>query len=208
MKGYRPYLPLSTTIQLFYTVAQQRKLHKQFAHPSETKLYNHLKTAGTKDVAPKTLEKLEYLVSTCDSCQRIRAVLKRYHVTVGAENTQFNAKVYIDFMYIEGAPVLHMVYDAIHFAADQFVEPLTTDSVWESILTLWATIYTGWPNILVFDDSSQFRDTIVGFCEIHTVEWQKSRTQHHSTLGIGERCHEPIRWTFRKLRIDHSRLKK
>ena len=54
-----------------------------------------------------------------------------------AENTRFNAKVYSYFVYIEGEPVLHIVDDATHFSAVQFVELLTTESVWETILTLW-----------------------------------------------------------------------
>ena len=85
-------------------------------------------------------------------------------------------------MYTEGTPVLHMVDDATHFGAAQFVGPLTTAPVWETILMLWAAVYTGLPNILGFDDGSQFRDTFVEICEIHDVEWHKSGTQHHSAL--------------------------
>ena len=78
---------------------------------------------------------------------------------MGAENTRLNAKLYIDFMYIEGAPVLHMVDDATHFCAAQFVELFTNESVWETIFTLWETVYTGFPDALVFYDGSRFRDT-------------------------------------------------
>ena len=73
-----------------------------------------------------------------------------------AENTRFNAKVYIEFMYIEVAPKLHVVDDATHFIAAKFVHPMTNRSVWEAIITLWAIVYTGFPNTLVFDDGSQF----------------------------------------------------
>ena len=71
-----------------------------------------------------------------------------------AENTRFNAILYIDFMYIEGAPVLHMVEDTTHISAAQFFELLTAVSVWETILTLWAAVYTGFPNRLIFDCGS------------------------------------------------------
>ena len=63
-------------------------------------------------------------------------------------------------MYIEKAPVLHMVDDATHFSAAQFVEQLTTESALETIPILWVTVYTGQPNILVFDNGSQFKDTL------------------------------------------------
>ena len=66
--------------------------------------------------------------------------------------------------------VLHMVYDTTHFSAAQFVEKITIESVWEIILTLWASDYTELPNTLVFDDRSQFRDTFVEIREILDVE--------------------------------------
>ena len=71
MKGEYLYISLSTSIQLFYTMEKLWMLQKLFINPSETKLHDPLRTAGTKNVAPKTLEKLEYLVSTCDPCQKI-----------------------------------------------------------------------------------------------------------------------------------------
>ena len=111
-------------------------------------------------------------------------------------------------MYIDGTPVLHMDDDATHFSAAQFIEPLTTKFVWETILPSWEAVYIGLPNTLVFDDGSQFRDVFVEICEINDVKNKKSRTQHYSALGGGERYHEPIRRTFRKLQIDLPKLKK
>ena len=78
---------------------------------------------------------------------------------MGAENTRFNAKAYIDFKYIEGVPILHMVDDATHFSAAQFVDSWKQNLFGNKILTLWAAVYTGLSNTLVSDDGSQFRDT-------------------------------------------------
>ena len=36
---------------------------------------------------------------------------------------------YIEFVYIEGAFVLFMIYDSARYSAAKIVEPLTTDSV-------------------------------------------------------------------------------
>ena len=63
-----------------------------------------------------------------------------------------------------------MADDAMHFRAAQFFEPLTTKSVRETIPTLWAIVYTGLPNTLVFGDGSQSRDTFVEICGNHDVE--------------------------------------
>ena len=73
---------------------------------------------------------------------------------------------------------------------------------------LWAIIYMGVPNTLVFDDRSQFRGTLLEICEIYNVEWKMSETQNRSELGIGKKYHKPIRRTFRNFRIDHHKLKR
>ena len=58
------------------------------------------------------------------------------------ESTRFNAKIYIDYMYIEGASVLHMADDAAHFSANKVFETPTTESVLEIILTIRVNVYT------------------------------------------------------------------
>ena len=73
-------------------------------------------------------------------------------------------------MYIEGAPVYHMIDDATHFSAAQFSKPLTAESFRDTILIFWAAVYTGLPNVLVFADSSQFRNTFLEICEINDVQ--------------------------------------
>ena len=78
---------------------------------------------------PRTIDGLEYFVSICDFFQKIRIAPKRYFVTVVAENTRFNAKLYIDLMHIEGAPVFHMIDDVEHFSSAKFVQPLISESV-------------------------------------------------------------------------------
>ena len=76
---------------IFYTSAQLLKLHRNFAHPSAQNLYNLLERAGHEIVAPETLERLKTLVTSCESCQRIRNAPLRFRVSVGRENIRFNA---------------------------------------------------------------------------------------------------------------------
>ena len=56
---------------MFYTTAQLKKLHRQFADPSADKLYNLLKIAGLEAVDSSTLEEIEKIVAACEPCQRI-----------------------------------------------------------------------------------------------------------------------------------------
>ena len=117
------------------------------------------------------------------------------------ENTRFNAEVQADLMYIAEAPVLHMADYAAHFSAAQFVALLTTEPLWEAILMLLAAVYIGLLNILVFDDGSQFRDTIVETCKIRDVEEKRSGTQHHSALGIWAYITNPLDVPFENFEL-------
>ena len=69
-----------------------------------------------KTPTPKILENLEYLVLTCELCQKIRSAPKHYHVTKRAENTRFYVKVYTEFTYSESDPMLHMADDAMYLS--------------------------------------------------------------------------------------------
>ena len=89
---------------------------------------------------------------------------------MGTENTQFNAELYMDFMYIKEASVLYTVAEKVYLSAAQFADPLPTESVRKTILVLWETVYTVLPNASVFNDSSNFRLTFVEIYEIHGAE--------------------------------------
>ena len=63
-----------------------------------------------------------------------------------------------------------MVDKATRFSAAAFVGPITTENVWETVLKLWANVYAGIPNKLVFAEWPQFRDAFAEICELHDVE--------------------------------------
>ena len=129
------------------------------------------------------LKKLEYITKTCESCQRIFNTPHRFRVTLGAENTRFSSDMYMDLVYIDDQPALQLVDEATRFSVPAFIRPWTTESVWETILNLWANAYTSIPSKVVFDEGSQFRDAFVEICELRDVEWKKSGVQQHSASG-------------------------
>ena len=77
---------------------------------------------------------------------------------MGVENTRLNSTVYIDYMYIEGAFVQHMVDYDTHLTTTKFVNPLKSEAVYKSSLVSWEAVLTGFPNTLVFDYGSQVQD--------------------------------------------------
>ena len=71
---------------------------------------------------------------------------------MGAENTRFNAKVYIDFIGSEGAPVLHMVDDTTHFKRNTIRRSPDSSLGMGNHTTVMGAVYTFLPTVLVFDD--------------------------------------------------------
>ena len=182
----------------FYTIAQLKKMHQQFAHPSAEKLYNLLKTAGTEAFDNSTLTELEKIVAACEPCQKIKNAPLRFRVLLGHANVRFNAKSFIDIMYLDGRPVLHIVDEATRFSAARFVPKVSTDVIWDAIVLCWSTVYTGLPHTFAVDEGSQFRKIFAELSVLHQVNIHKSGIESHNSLGIGERYHKPLRDTYRK----------
>ena len=109
-------------------------MHRQFAHPSAGKLYNLLKQAGLEAVDCSTLKQLEEITAKCEPWQRIKNAPLRFRVSMGHEDVRFNARAYVDIMYLNGRPVLHIVDGPTRFSAARFLTQLGTDNVWEAIL--------------------------------------------------------------------------
>ena len=202
------YAAMSFPHYLFYTTGQLEKMHRQFAHPSANKLFNLLKRAGTQAVDAKTFKQISEIVSRCEPCQRIHNAPVRFRVTIGHEHVRFNARAYIDIMYLDGKPVLHIVDEATRFSAARFLPRVSTDAVWDSIILCWSSVYTGLPHYIMVDEGSQFRKIFAELAALHDVTLEKSGVQSHHSLGIGERYHKPLRDTYRKLKLDHPSMQR
>ena len=187
--------------RMYFTRIQLMKLHKKFAHPSAQKLCNLLKSSRPEDATPETLRILEGLAKRCDPCQRIQNAPNRFCVSFGVENVRFNERLLIDIMYLEGKAVLHIVDEGTRFSAARFVSDVSTMTIWKTVITCWATIYTGLPRKILVDQGSQFSDLFISLGAVSNVEVRLTGIESHNSLGIGERYHQPLRNTFRKLRI-------
>ena len=193
---------------VFYSTRTLRKLHQHFSHPSAEKLFNLLQRAGDKIVTAKTLKKLQDISARCDPCQRVKNAPRRFRVTVGHEDTRFNAIIFMDIFYLDGKPVLHIVDDATHFSAARFMPRVSTAAIWEALVLCWTAIYTGLPHTIMVDAGSVFRETFAEIAELHDVKTARTGVQSHNSLGIGERYHKPLRDTYRKMRVDFPSMPK
>lgn len=132
--------------------------------------------------------------------------LLHFRVSMGHEDVQFNARSYIDIMYLDGKPVLHVVDESTHFSAASFLTRTTAEAVWEATMLCWSSVYTGHPNNIMADDGSQFCKFFAELAVLHDEHLEKNGTETSHALGIGEQYHRPLRDPFRKLNIDYPKM--
>lgn len=193
------YAPLEMPNVSNFTRMQLLKLHRQFFHPSTDKLFNLIQKARPEHATKETRKSLEDITARCDPCQRIQSAPLRFRVSFGAENVRFNERIIVDIMYIDGDPILHIIDEGTHFNAARFLPDVGTDTIWKTILLSWTSIYTGMPHRILVDQGSAFGEPFANLCRVGGVEVQRTGVEAHSSLNIGERYHEPLRKTFRKL---------
>ena len=107
-------------------------------------------------------------------------------------------------MYLDGKPVLHLVDAETHFSAASFIPDVSTRTVWSTIVECWSSVYTGLPNKIEVDQGTAFGDGFIGIAKASDVSVFRTGIESHTSMGIGERYHAPLRNTFRKLKLDYS----
>ena len=109
----------------------------------------------------------------------------------------------LDVMYIDGKRVLHIVDKGTHFSAAQFLSDVSTKTIWKIILHCWATIYTGLPNRVLVDQGSTFGPLFIYSRVVSNVGVARTGIEAHSSLGLGEGYHQPLRQTYRKIMVEY-----
>ena len=202
------YAHMDLSTAMYFTRSQLLKLHRQFFHPSAQKLFNLLRRSRPDEATPETLRVLQDISSRCDPCQRIQHAPTRFRVSLGAEGLRFNERVMMDIMVIDGNPVLHIVDEATRFSAASYLPNSSTETVWKTILKCWATIYTGLPNRILTDQGTQFQGRFVDLARAADVDVSSTGIEAHSSLGLCERYHEPLRTTVRKIMVSFPSTEK
>ena len=187
------------------TRSQLGKLHKQFFHPFAEKLFNLLKKARPEETTAGTVSILQDLSKRRDPCQRIHTAPTRFRVSFGAENARFNERVLLDIVTIDGKPVLHNVDEGTRFSAARFVPDVSTNTIWSTILDCWAMIYTGLPNRMLVDKGTNFGGAFKTLGALANISVDSTRVEAHSSLGLGEWYHQPLRQKFRKIMAAHPK---
>ena len=146
---------------------------------------------------------LQDISRRCDPCQGIHTAPTRFRVAFGVEHVRFNERILLDVMYVDGKPVLHILDEGTKFSAAKFLPDVSTKTIWRTLLQIWVMIYTGLPDRMMVNQGSAFGGLFVDLAALGNVEVERSGAEAHSSLGLCERYHQPLRHTYRKIMAQH-----
>lgn len=115
----------------------------------------------------------------------------------------------MNLMFLIGKAVLHVVDTATIFSNATFQHARrstygqSTEGVWIALMERLCTMYTGYPNIIRLDQGSVFfSEKWKRFSNSKGIKIRLSKVLAHSSLGIEERLHQPLRTICNRVRLD------
>lgn len=205
------YLEWSKNDTIMYTKSELFKLHRNFSHPTSERLLNLLKLARPYENHTETRKIIEDICRNCDTCQRFSVPPVRFKVSLPNEDELvFGDEISIDLMFLDNCSVLHVVDTATRFSAATFLDKhgetygQSVEGIWQALASCWFLIYTGYPNRIRSDQGSTFTSVKwKSLVESKGISMRLSGIRAHSSLGIGEKLHDPLRRIFKKIRHEY-----
>ena len=193
--------------EVCYTKAELQKLHLHLFHPNVTKLYNIIKRVRPDDATPETKSVLEEIADACTNCHEHRNRPYRFRVSMPSDVVRFNYEVAVDLMWLQGNPLLHIVETHTDYQNAVLFKGKSWQDIWNAIVEGWASVYLGYPNPIRADSGSAFPSKFwKGVTTLQGNNVEISWVESHSSLGVGERSHDPLRQILDKIVSDHPRL--
>jgi hypothetical protein len=175
----------------YLTSTELSRLHRRFGHPSIERLHTLLKRAG-HDVEKKAIEKL---TKFCSFCQKYGKSPGRFKFRLADDTLDFNHSIYVDIMYIDGMPIIHVIDEATRFSAARFLRNVSAKTTWETLRICWIDTYLGPPDYIVHDAGKNFTS--------------KEFRQHASSLAVTTKC-VPVEahWSIGLVERAHTTLRR
>ena len=184
-----------------YSTTELRRLHRVFGHPSVNALANLLKRANPEEFTSDVRKTLQNISEKCDICIKHSSKPRRFKLTVGTGDLRFNHTVAVDVMYLSGKAVLHMVDEATHYSAAQFLKKQSTTEVWKAIRRCWLRVYLGPPDFLHVDQGSNLvSKEFMEEAEVEGIRIIEAPVESPSTMSHVERYHAPLKLAYSKIR--------
>ena len=200
------YLTWCNSKETLFTKSELIKIHRGLSHPTTEKTFALLKAARPEETNAETRKVLDHIKKFCEVCQRTDHPPIRFKVSIPlTDGMKFCDEISMDLMFLDGKAVLHVVDTATHFSTATFLDAhgleygQTSEGIWTAFMETWVLPYLGFPNRMRTDHGSAFvSETWKTLCTENGITLRISGVQAHSSLGLGERYHEPLRRIYRK----------
>ncbi|KHJ30399.1 hypothetical protein EV44_g3633 [Erysiphe necator] len=188
------------TSTCYLTETELRTLHRRFGHPSAIKLLNLLEKAGHNDRTHRRL--LEAINNNCAKCRKYTGAPMRFKFTL-RDDVDFNHSIFIDVMYIDGSPVLHVVDEATRFQAAKWLKNMSSQHIWEALRMCWIDVYLGPRDIINHDAGTNFTShEFLQNAQALAIETKTAPVESANSMGIVERYHKPLRRAYEIIKED------
>lgn len=106
---------------VFLTEVELRRLHRRFGHPATDRLHKLLSRAGHDDMNESVLNEITKFYYHCQmhgtTPRRFKFALK--------DDREFNYEIFIDIIYLNKKPMLHIVDSSTAFHGARFLASLS-----------------------------------------------------------------------------------
>ena len=170
-----------------------RRLHCRFGHPSAEKLYRVLERSGHNDVNRKAID---HLTKYCSYCQKYGRSPGRFKFTL-CKDLDFNHSVYVDIMYINGSPVLHIIDEATRYQAACWLQNISAKHTWDILRTCWIDTYIGPPEYITHDAGRNFiSKEFQQYATAMAISTKAVPVEAHWSVGLIERAHSALQRAY------------
>ena len=177
----------------YLTSTEIHRLYRRFGHPSAEKLYRVLKRSRHDDVDKKAID---HLTKYCSFCQKYGRSPGRFKFTL-REDLDFNHSVYVDIMYINGSPVLHIIDEATRYQAARWLQNISAKHTWDILRACWIDTYIGPPEYITHDAGRNFiSKEFQQYATAMAISTKAVPVEAHWYVGLVERAHPALRRAY------------
>ena len=179
--------------ECYFTTMELQRLHRRFGHPSVARLQTVLERAGHNT----SKETLEYITKYCTHCQRYGKSPGRFKFHL-RDDTQFNHTIFVDILYIQSKPILHVVDEGTRYQTGRWLRNIGAKHTWDTLRECWIDTYLGPPEQITADIGSNFKSQeFKQYASVTGTNIKIVPVEAHHSIGIVERYHGPLRRIFR-----------
>ena len=178
------------------------KVHKQFAHPSASRLKDLLRNSGVKE--KKLLNLVDVITDNCDTCKKDKRCPARPVVGMPLAN-EFNQVVAMDLkVFAHDVYFLHLIDHATRYSQAVVIRNKRKETIVQGIITNWVQLF-GSAGKFLFDNGGEFVNAeLIDFAEKFNIKLRATGAESPWSNGVCERHNALISSNVRKILFETS----